>query len=643
MADRLDVPDRDLPNVNILQLVFKHLSDPANGQWLLILDNIEDYVVFDGSKGQDGQTEARPPNLAAFLPEVAHGAILVTSRNKIAAGKLVGEGPAVLEVTPMNDSDALALLRARSGDGESLVEDCTALLHGLGNIPLAVTQAAAFISQKAPRMTIARYLGLFSQSIKKRTMLLETELSDIRRYPDVANALLATWRISFEQLRERYPGSAELLGVMCHLDSQAMPESLLLSKYGNEDLQFESRLAPLISYSFITHEIGQISFSMHRLVQLATKNWLKEHDKSERHQHEAMDLVVRAFPDDRQIFQNWAAAEALSPHAEVLLSQPPSVMNTQQNLAMATLLHNTACHAALKGDFNTAFVKSVSARDTLSPIFGWGNPLVVASSDLITNVLSEMGKRDVAIRMQRVALARRAASLGTSHQNSHTSLRIMAKLGELLRDKERPEEARVFTALAVEGLIKIYGPRDPHTLAAMRTAALLQYDEGLAGQAEASLKRVLETRREVLGDNDLDTLISIGDLADFYSSHHQYKSALPLYATACTAVEQALGPNHRTSLELLRRYAHANAQSHRRRNTLLNGRIGRLLDNKKYRDKVASFLFSVSLTAAGLALFWNSPGLLDSLEEEKKQQKINGDWLTRKVDKVMRMVFDSDQ
>ena len=608
LASSLDLPDRDVPDADIVKLIFNHLTDPANGQWLMILDNIEDFVLYPGSRSQEDETEASPQHLAAFVPEVAHGSVLITSRNRIAAESLIGGSSTILEVKPMNDSDTLALIRARSGDEKSLEEDCIALLHMLGNIPLAITQAAAYISQKAPRMSISRYLNLFSQSVKNQTELLEDNFRDLRRDPEVANALLTTWKISFRHLRERHPSSAELLGVMCYLDSQAMPESLFLPKYSNDSLQFESqfksRVDPLISYSFISHEIGQVSFSMHRLVQLATKEWLKEHDKSEKHKHEALDIIVRAFPDASDLFQNWITAEALSPHAEVILSQLPFSMNTTQNLAMATLLSNTASHAVLKGDFNAAFVKFVRARDLQFPIFGWGDPLVAETSDLITNVLSEMGRREIAIRVQRVGIARRAASLGTSHENSHTSLRMMAKLGELLRKHERSDEAKVVIALAVEGLTKMFGPRDLQTLSALRTSALLQDHEGRIQEAEASLRHVLDTRREILGDKDLNTLTSMGDLADFYTANHQYKFALPLYATACRSLEQVFGPNHRKSLDFLGRFAHATAQSRLRRNTVLGGRLGRLLDHRKYRKFLGSSLPSVSILIGGIFISW---------------------------------------
>ncbi|MCJ1452831.1 hypothetical protein MMC28_003176 [Mycoblastus sanguinarius] len=603
IADSLNIPDHDLPNVDILPLVFTYLSEQANGQWLMILDNTEDFGAFTGTGSQS--TEAKPRHLASLLPEVTHGSILITSRNKHAAETLVGGISNVLEVPPMSDSHTLTLLRARSGDSQSLEVDCKTLVSRLGNIPLAVTQAAAFISQKGSRMSISRYLKLFSESSKTQTFLLGDDLGDLRRDPGVANALLTTWQISFDQLRERNPGSAELLAVMSYLDPQVMPESLFLSKYGKDFLQFENLVAPLTSYSFITNEIGGVSFGMHHLVQLATKEWLREHGQEERYKHEAMDLIVNAFPDASDLFQHWATCEAMSPHAEAVLQQPPTSMTIQQTLAMATLLYNTACYAELRGDFNTAFVKSVSARDIQFQLFGWGDPRIVQTSNLITNLLSEMGRREVAIRVQRTALERRAASLGPNHRKTNMSLRMMGQLGELLREQNRLEEAKVIAGLAVEGLTKVSGAGDLHTLSAMRTVALIHHQEGYGKQAEATLKHVLEARREKLGIKHLDTLTSMGDLADFYTSYHYYDRALPLFASVCTSIEQAFGPNHRKSVDVLGRYARASAGSRHWKNNVLAGRLARLIARaSRLPKRLASPLFHVVCALFYASLCW---------------------------------------
>ncbi|KUJ20834.1 uncharacterized protein LY89DRAFT_682496 [Mollisia scopiformis] len=48
IADRLELPGRDDPKVNVLRLVYNWLSSEANGHWLIILDNVDDGSVFFG-------------------------------------------------------------------------------------------------------------------------------------------------------------------------------------------------------------------------------------------------------------------------------------------------------------------------------------------------------------------------------------------------------------------------------------------------------------------------------------------------------------------------------------------------------------------------------------------------------------------
>ena len=50
IADRLSLPltGREVPKVDVLQIVYALLSDRSNGQWLIILDNVDDDDVFFG-------------------------------------------------------------------------------------------------------------------------------------------------------------------------------------------------------------------------------------------------------------------------------------------------------------------------------------------------------------------------------------------------------------------------------------------------------------------------------------------------------------------------------------------------------------------------------------------------------------------
>jgi len=98
-----EISGRDDPKTNILQLVYQWLCDSGNGRWLMVLDNADD----DGIFFSDDITNERGP-LVGFLPQAAHGSILITSRNGLAARNLVGRDGHVIPVQPMNETESLS-------------------------------------------------------------------------------------------------------------------------------------------------------------------------------------------------------------------------------------------------------------------------------------------------------------------------------------------------------------------------------------------------------------------------------------------------------------------------------------------------------------------------------------------------------
>jgi hypothetical protein len=111
-----------------------------------------------------------------FLPQAAHGSILITSRNGLAARNLTGRDS---YFKPMNEEESLTLLRARipapqSGDSGEPGEE-RALVQALEYILLAITQAGSYIANRSSWVTVSRYLQLFRESESNQTHLLQHE------------------------------------------------------------------------------------------------------------------------------------------------------------------------------------------------------------------------------------------------------------------------------------------------------------------------------------------------------------------------------------------------------------------------------------------------------------------------------------
>ncbi|QPC57801.1 hypothetical protein HYE67_000032 [Fusarium culmorum] len=237
IAERLQLPRRNDPDVDVLELVRDCLQTEEAGSWLMILDNADDVNLFypihiSGAKAATGlanentiaRTDQQP--LAAYLPKCRNGTILVTSRSMDAAERLTGSHKAIHRVSTMDDAQGFQLFRNKL-DGDFDKHAAADLLRALDYIPLAITQAAAYINRRAPRISIKSYLDTFRESDKKKGSLLNRDAGDLRRYETVSNSVVTTWQVTFEQIRHERPSAAKLLSFMSFFNPQGIPEFVL--------------------------------------------------------------------------------------------------------------------------------------------------------------------------------------------------------------------------------------------------------------------------------------------------------------------------------------------------------------------------------------------------------------------------------
>ncbi len=251
IADRMSIVGRESESVNILNLVSKWLKDVQNGPWLLVLDGADEIDMFRPSHTSDArihQGTELGSSLLNYLPQSAHGSILITSRDRNTAYRVVGDTQRMLPVEPMDSEDAKALLRAKLPNDQSSDEEFLALIEEMNNIPLAITQASAYIATKAPRMTISKYLDRFHEAGSSQVSLLSKDGGDLRRDPDVPNSVIITWQFSFEQIKKQDPNAAEILSLISLFDGQAVPGFLLCIERQRSRI-FEEAIETLEAFS----------------------------------------------------------------------------------------------------------------------------------------------------------------------------------------------------------------------------------------------------------------------------------------------------------------------------------------------------------------------------------------------------------
>jgi hypothetical protein len=230
IAKVLHISGASEKDVDMFTLVFDWLRNEANATWVMIIDNADDKEVF----------MSRPPNyrgsdqskqIREFIPQSSNGSILVTSRSRDAAFQVTCNYKNIQTVEPMNESEALTLLRTQL-EGEHEDENMRTLVETLDYIPLAITHAAAHISRRS--LPIRDYLQELQTGDELSGSLLDEDIAQLRRTTGRSGSVIATWRITFEYVRKTMPSAARLLSLMCLFDRQDIPEALLQGQYGEE-------------------------------------------------------------------------------------------------------------------------------------------------------------------------------------------------------------------------------------------------------------------------------------------------------------------------------------------------------------------------------------------------------------------------
>ncbi|KAK3340124.1 P-loop containing nucleoside triphosphate hydrolase protein, partial [Neurospora tetraspora] len=438
IADAAELPGRNDPKANITQLVYGWLCNERNGKWVMVLDSADDPDVFFGA-------ERRP--LADYLPQSPHGSLLVTTRDKYLASRLVGGYKNTIEIGPMAQSDALLLLEKKLGslsDTDMAVD----LVRALDLVPLAISQAAAYIQRMSPRSSVEKYLAEFRKGESKRAWLLSHDEGEFRREGGASSAILATWQISFEHIRSKRASAADLLSLMSFFDRQGIPESLLRPPHMDGAIQerrsdvqhdlgsnssddeidndetdngFEDNVAMLTNFCLVTVSESGDTFEMHGLVQLSTRMWLKACGREKEFKHQFVSRIAALFPPGD--YSNWATCQRLFPHVERAVDYRPVESKLEE--AWATLLYNGGWHAELQGRYDVAEQMARKSRRSRKEILGREDERTLASTSLCAEVLRDKGLWDEAEKLEVQVMETRKTKLGADHPDTLTSMALL--------------------------------------------------------------------------------------------------------------------------------------------------------------------------------------------------------------------------
>jgi Tfp pilus assembly protein PilF len=539
IARMLCLPGWNDPNVDIFQLVSEWLNNDVHGSWLLVLDNADNMEIFFSTKSNMssvGSEQTAP--LVNYLPRSPNGSTLITTRDKRVGERLTNRERAVI-VLPMAEPEAERLLLSKVAQEGNLDKAKSGeLLKVLGNLPLAITQAAAYIDEN--NITIEEYLEALCSEDSEIQDLLSEDLTDLRRDFQSQNSVIRTWKVSFDQIRKQKPRAAEILSLMAVLDRQGIPKSLL-RRYGERGIEFTTALGTLQAFSLVAAEKGGTSFEIHRLVQISTQRWLELQGETAKWREEALEVLTAEFPSGH--YETWVTCGALSPHIQAVARY--TFTSDRNLLQRAKLLHNVSYYDERQGRYNLAYERGLDALSTRENVLGPEHPDTLTSMDNLGAVLGSQGKYEAAEEMHRRALDRREKALGLEYPDT---LGSMNNLGMVLWRQGKYETAEEMHRRALDRREKALGLEHPDTLASMDNLGAVLRGQGKYEAAEEMHRRALELYKKALGPEHPDTLASMNNLGMVLRRQGKYETAEEMHRRALELYEKALGPEHPDTL-----------------------------------------------------------------------------------------------
>ncbi|RFU18916.1 SARP family transcriptional regulator [Geodermatophilus marinus] len=438
-------------------------------RWLLVFDNAE-----------------HPQDVAGYRPGGA-GHVLITSRSP-GWGALGGR----LEVDVLTRAETIALLQARLPGLD--VELADKLAAELGDLPLAVAQAAAFLDQTG--LPPADYLRRFRT---RRATLLGK--GDVVGY---AGRLDTTWALSLERLGAHDPAGVRLLELAAFLAPEPIPLSLIgdhpevldepLRAAAADQDALTDAVGALVGYSLARrHPDG---FQVHRLLQAVIDQQLRC-DQRQRAVSQAAALLAAAHPGDPEDPATWPAYADLAPHALATAPQADhSPANRHLVLDVARYLH-------AKGDSHGSRAVAAQLLDRWQAHLGVDHPDSLAAAGTATFALCGMGDAAAARDLGQDTLQRCRRVLGPDHP---TTLRAAAALTSASEMLGRPQAARDVGEDTLQRCRRVLGSDHPTTLwaAAFLTTALAALGE--APTARDLAEDTLQRCRRVFGLDHPTTL-----------------------------------------------------------------------------------------------------------------------------------------
>ena len=516
----IDAP-KNIPLEVIVQRLLDRLRSAEVADRLFVFDNVES-----------------PDDLRDLIPEGTGVRTLVTTPRHF---DWDGLGWLRLTVGAFEREQSIALLCERTGDTHREAADRIA--DALGDVPVAITQAAATAKQGG--YALSGYLDRLSRHpLESRISRLEGD-----GYPDaVGIALLMAYEQVLEQLRTKHPQqeriAVSLLGALSLLAASGVPTHWLLRLDADSDAVRDT-LSFLKSAAIFQESsdgdktiIPWLQGHVYRETYLNDQKKLGEARECATSVLSEIDVDRLEDGEQRRDETHRLIEQFLSvtsqDYSHSLFSEPQVSSKLAETLHDATSLGMSQLALYLTDSVTRAC-------DALGP----DRPDTLASRNSLAGAYRDAGRLDKAITLYEQILEDSIRVLGSDHPGTLTS---RFNLAGAYRASGRLEEAITLYEQVFSGRSRVLDSDHRSTLTARDHLADTYWEAGRLDESITLYEQILEDSINVLGPDHPSTLASRFNLAGAYRASSRLDEAITLYKQNLDDVARVMGPHNPETL-----------------------------------------------------------------------------------------------
>lgn len=560
LASSLDGPE-------LLAAVREQIEGDSN--WLMIFDNTDNLAAFGVGDSQSCAGEKQ--SLYDFVPRGPGGTMLWTSCDNRICGSLVGARRA-MNVGSMTEAEARILLETTMcTDIDEELEKANELLSELDRLPLAVSQAAAYMRRTST--PIHEYLLRLRTRMERWAILHETEF-DRHRRRWVPNSVLHTWDISIEHIRQENQLAGDILYSLAFVDNQNIPLELISKAaeltgkrtrteegtgisstcgmgHGENRRKDDILAATLLlqNFSFLhlrKSDERNKAYEMHRLVQEATQYRLSQEirRKDEAHYSEvALRALMDLFPGSRR--EVWEECEMYLEHAKRAADR--AILCEGEREAVV-LLRRVSDYLFQHGRWREMEPVDQIAYAYSKKAFGGKHCHTINCLQNQASTCHAQGRYDEAEKAKVEVLALFREVHGDKHPETIWSMMNLAATYYARGKCDKAEEVGL-EAFALSR--KILGEKHRYTIMSMARLLAICWGRGKYDEAEKMGVKVLALCREVLGEKHLETIQVMTNVSTIYHNQGKYDEAERVGVEVLARSRDDLGEKHPYTIDAI--------------------------------------------------------------------------------------------